>query len=216
MCRFLHANIQLFSLLLLSPIVAQPLQEGHGLEGRSIAPVVDLGYAQYAGVIDIATGNTKFRGLRYAAPPTGMMPPPLLRSFDRLTWPIPGSLRWRAPQPPASMLGIQLANTEPPSCYNVPFSGQLQTNPYRNGTSRVTSGDAPRLDKRSAQLQSSEDCLFLKYSQLLFDHYVGVYGHNSVFTPGVNQTELLPVLVYIHGYVISTSLSAISVILAWH
>ena len=82
--RFLHAIIQLFSLLL-SSVVAQPLQEGHGLHARSNAPVVDLGYAQYAGVIDTATGNTEFRGLRYAAPPTGMTPSPLLhRLFDRL------------------------------------------------------------------------------------------------------------------------------------
>ncbi|RDL31136.1 Carboxylic ester hydrolase [Venustampulla echinocandica] len=43
---------------------------------------VDLGYAIYKGVEDSATGLTTFKGIRYAAPPTG-------------------SLRWQAPQTPA-------------------------------------------------------------------------------------------------------------------
>ena len=43
------------------------------LEARSNAPVVDVGYAQYAGVIDTTTGNTEFLGIRYAAPPTGTL-----------------------------------------------------------------------------------------------------------------------------------------------
>jgi hypothetical protein len=35
------------------------------------APVVDLGYAQYEGVVDTDLDVTKFLGIRYAAPPTG-------------------------------------------------------------------------------------------------------------------------------------------------
>ena len=35
------------------------------------APVVDLGYAQYEGVVDTKLNITVFRGIRYAAPPTG-------------------------------------------------------------------------------------------------------------------------------------------------
>ncbi|KAF8344962.1 alpha beta-hydrolase [Amanita rubescens] len=165
--RFIHAYVQLSGLLLsLSAISAQPLQEGLGLEARSTnVPIVDLGYAKYAGVINPTTGNSEFLGMRYAAPPTG-------------------SLRWRAPQPPASTSGVQFANTQPPICYNIQSGfGLAPTNPYINESSQVAAGNATsRLDKRSAQLQSSEDCLFL-----------------NVFTPSVNETELLPVLVYIHG-----------------
>lgn len=35
------------------------------------APIVDLGYAQYQGVVDAALNITNFLGIRYAAPPTG-------------------------------------------------------------------------------------------------------------------------------------------------
>ena len=74
MTRFLHAYIQLSGLL---------LSLSTGLEARSTnAPIVDLGYAQYAGVINPTTGNVEFLGMRYAAPPTGTVPPspsPLFR-----------------------------------------------------------------------------------------------------------------------------------------
>lgn len=35
-------------------------------------PIVDLGYAQYQGVVNAELNITKFLGIRYAAPPTGM------------------------------------------------------------------------------------------------------------------------------------------------
>jgi hypothetical protein len=35
------------------------------------APVVDLGYAQYQGIVDTKLNITAFLGIRYAAPPTG-------------------------------------------------------------------------------------------------------------------------------------------------
>jgi hypothetical protein len=35
------------------------------------APVVDLGYAQYQGVVDTKLNITAFRGIRYVTPPTG-------------------------------------------------------------------------------------------------------------------------------------------------
>lgn len=35
------------------------------------APIVDLGYAQYQGTVDVTLNITTYRGLRYAAPPTG-------------------------------------------------------------------------------------------------------------------------------------------------
>lgn len=114
---------------------------------------------------------------------------------------VTGSLRWRAPQPPASTSGVQLANTEAPSCYNLQSGyGLAPTNPYRNESSQVVTANS-RLDERSAQVQSSEDCLFLKYNQSFFDYCKSSYMPDRVFTPGVNQTEPLPVLVYIHGCV---------------
>ncbi|KAF5352251.1 hypothetical protein D9757_012516 [Collybiopsis confluens] len=59
--------------------------------------VVDVDYAQYEGIFDPNTNVTNFFGIRYAAPPTGQ-------------------LRFRAPQPPAHVEGIQVADTEPPEC----------------------------------------------------------------------------------------------------
>ena len=79
MRRFLLAYIQCFGLsLTFSSTFARPSEQVLVLEARSNAPVVDVGYAQYAGVIDTTTGNTEFLGIRYAAPPTGTLcrPPP--------------------------------------------------------------------------------------------------------------------------------------------
>ncbi|KAJ6451953.1 Alpha/Beta hydrolase protein [Mycena sanguinolenta] len=60
-------------------------------------PVVDLGYAQYEGVVDIDLDITKFLGMRYAAAPTG-------------------NLRWRMPTAPSTVDGIQQASTGPTQC----------------------------------------------------------------------------------------------------
>src|SRR6266576_2262244 len=75
---------------------------------------------------------------------------------------VSGRLRWRAPQPPATTLGVQFANAEAPSCYNIQSGyGLAPSNPYRNESSQ---GNAtPHFDERTAQLQLSEDCLFLEY-----------------------------------------------------
>jgi hypothetical protein len=40
-------------------------------------PVVDLGYARYQGVVDTTLDITAFRGIRYAAAPTGKHEHPL-------------------------------------------------------------------------------------------------------------------------------------------
>ncbi|KAF7365090.1 Carboxylic ester hydrolase [Mycena venus] len=63
----------------------------------STAPVVDLGYARYQGVVDAKLNITTFRGIRYAAPPTG-------------------TSRWQAPSPPSKVAGIQQAVDDPPQC----------------------------------------------------------------------------------------------------
>ncbi|KAL8804443.1 MAG: hypothetical protein Q9182_002548 [Xanthomendoza sp. 2 TL-2023] len=62
------------------------------------APVVDLGYERYQGVADVTTGLNTFRGIRFAAPPTG-------------------SMRWQAPAAPKMNRDPLLpAKTLPPRC----------------------------------------------------------------------------------------------------
>ncbi|KAJ6585078.1 alpha beta-hydrolase [Mycena capillaripes] len=75
----------------------------------STAPVVDLGYAKYQGVVDSKLNITAFRGIRYAAPPTG-------------------HLRWKVPAPPSKVEGIQQAFNDPPQCFQGAFGASL-TNP---------------------------------------------------------------------------------------
>ncbi|KAF7365113.1 Carboxylic ester hydrolase [Mycena venus] len=59
-------------------------------------PLVDLGYAQYQGVVDTKPDITAFKGIRYAAPPTG-------------------SLRFQAPAPPSKVAEVQQAFNDPPA-----------------------------------------------------------------------------------------------------
>ncbi|KAJ7819378.1 Alpha/Beta hydrolase protein [Mycena olivaceomarginata] len=73
-------------------------------------PVVDLGYAQYEGAVDSQFNITSFRGIRYAAPPTG-------------------ALRFQAPAPPSKVAGIQQAFNDPPQRYQGVF-GASPTNPF--------------------------------------------------------------------------------------
>ncbi|KAJ7258056.1 Alpha/Beta hydrolase protein [Mycena haematopus] len=69
---------------------------------NAAAPVIDLGYAQYQGVVDPKLNITAFLGVRYAAPPTG-------------------PLRFQVPAPPSQVVGIQQAFTDPPQCYQGAF-----------------------------------------------------------------------------------------------
>ncbi|KAL0065729.1 hypothetical protein AAF712_007212 [Marasmius tenuissimus] len=118
---------------------------------QTAAPVVDLGYAQYQGVFDPNTNVTNYRGVRYAAPPTA-------------------DSRWRAPQPPANVSGVQQANLDPPPCLQA-SSGTSPTNPNSN-----------IVDKRQAS-PAGEDCLFL----------------NLAFPGAEVPSEGLPTVVWIHG-----------------
>ncbi|KAF8158910.1 alpha/beta-hydrolase [Mycena galopus ATCC 62051] len=74
------------------------------------APVVDLGYVQYQGVVDTELNITAFRGMRYAAPPIG-------------------PLRFQTPAPPSQIAGIQQAFDDPPQCYQGVF-GASSTSPF--------------------------------------------------------------------------------------
>ncbi|PPQ63569.1 hypothetical protein CVT24_004866 [Panaeolus cyanescens] len=134
------------------------------------AGVVDLGYAKYRGttVHDAIsnTNNTQFLGIRYAASPTG-------------------NLRFSAPQPPAFIPGITVADTDPPSCLQAgfglapvtPFRGLNASDPHIGGA--ISSRQL--IDRQSAA--ATEDCLFL-----------------NVFVPGnLGDKKNLPVVFWIHG-----------------
>ncbi|KAL0567354.1 hypothetical protein V5O48_014639 [Marasmius crinis-equi] len=118
---------------------------------QTTAPIIDLGYAQYQGVFDPNTNVTNFRGVRYAAAPTG-------------------DLRWRAPQTPSSVSGVQQATTDPAPCPQA-SNGVSPTNPNENS-----------LEKRQAPTES-EDCLFL----------------NVAFPGSDIPAQGLPTVVWIHG-----------------
>ncbi|KAJ7077232.1 Alpha/Beta hydrolase protein [Mycena epipterygia] len=114
------------------------------------APIVDLGYAQYQGIVDTASNITNFLGIRYAAPPLG-------------------DLRFRAPQPPTNMSGVQQATTEPNECFQA-SDGVSATNPLKS---------------RAAEIIATEDCLFLNVH----------YPSNAAGKP----IGGLPTIVWIHG-----------------
>ncbi|KAH7908532.1 Alpha/Beta hydrolase protein [Hygrophoropsis aurantiaca] len=116
------------------------------------APTVDLGYASYQGAVDTTTNITSFLGIRYAAPPIG-------------------DLRWQAPQPPATVSGVQQATTQPNECYQAP-TGNSSTNPFI-------------MSKRA--VVESEDCLFLN-----------VYTPGDSVS-AASSGDGLPVVVWIHG-----------------
>ncbi|KAJ7125538.1 Alpha/Beta hydrolase protein [Mycena crocata] len=114
------------------------------------APVIDLGYAQYQGTVNTANNITNFLGIRYAAAPLG-------------------ALRFRGPQAPANVSGIQQATVQPNNCFQA-SSGASPTNP---------------LESRATQVVATEDCLFLNV----------YYPSDGVGSP----LEHLPTLVWIHG-----------------
>ncbi|KAF8144537.1 Alpha/Beta hydrolase protein [Mycena galopus ATCC 62051] len=86
-------------------------------------PIIDLGYASYQGTVS-AANVSHFLGIRYAAAPLG-------------------DLRFRAPQPPESICGLQQASSVPARCFQAWF-GSSSINPLE-----------------SRAVTSSEDCLFL-------------------------------------------------------
>ncbi|KAJ8496645.1 hypothetical protein ONZ45_g12370 [Pleurotus djamor] len=114
------------------------------------SPVVDLGYARYKGAYNSTADVSHYLGIRFAAPPIG-------------------NLRWRAPQPPPTLRGIQHASAEPPQCPQAPM-GAAATNTY------------PRPILRS-DIPDTEDCLYL----------------NVFMPGASVPKRKLPVLVWIHG-----------------
>jgi len=97
--------------------------------------IVDLGYAQYQGIISSADNQTQFLGMRYAAPPIG-------------------DFRFRAPAPPVNVSGqgVQQASAEGPRCLQT-SNGRAPSSPFPlNSTT---------WNKRSGAAADSEDCLYL-------------------------------------------------------
>ncbi|KAJ7149255.1 Alpha/Beta hydrolase protein [Mycena crocata] len=115
-----------------------------------VAPIVDLGYAQYQGAVS-ATNITHFLGIRYTAAPLG-------------------DLRFRAPQPPAIVPGVQDATVQPNQCFQT-SKGLSPTNPLET--------------RAAAEVGSVEDCLFLNV----------YHPSDAIGTP----VKDLPVIVFIHG-----------------
>jgi len=118
--------------------------------GAQTSPIVNLGYAQYQGAVNTANNISHFLGIRYAAAPLG-------------------DFRFRAPQPPVNMTGIQPATAEPNECLQAP-TGQSATNP---------------LETRASEIVQTEDCLFLNV----------YYPSNGAGVPSAG----LPTVVWIHG-----------------
>ena len=132
-------------------------------------PIVDLTYAQYQGVPTLDPINnesiTHFLGIRYAAAPTGKAFPRFslfiirLLLYTRQT----GSRRFREPQVPSYTPGVQLASKQPPECFQAPGFGNAPKTPFRNAVPNTS--PTRRFETRSVssnELESSEDCLFLK------------------------------------------------------
>ncbi|KAF7424779.1 hypothetical protein PC9H_010090 [Pleurotus ostreatus] len=115
------------------------------------APVVDVGNAQYQGTVNAKNNISTYFGIRYAAAPVG-------------------DLRFRAPQSPPALAGVQQATTKPPLCLQA-SSGRSPTNPN------------PKSSLSARAVQAHEDCLFL----------------NVHFPGSTIPTCRLPVIVWIHG-----------------
>ncbi|KAF7375433.1 COesterase domain-containing protein [Mycena sanguinolenta] len=131
--------------------IAGTLLLATSLAGAQNSPIVDLGYAQYQGAVNPANNITHFLGIRYAAAPLE-------------------NLRFRAPQPPANMTGVQQATAQPNECFQAGNGGVSPTNPF---------------ETRATQIIDTEDCLFLNV----------YYPSNAAGTPPSD----LPTLVWIHG-----------------
>jgi carboxylesterase type B len=128
--------------------------------------IVNLTYAKYQGVSTLDSVNnesiTQFLGIRYAAAPTGKVFFPYFVSFIPLQK--TGPLRFREPQLPPYMPGVQLANKQPSDCIQA-GEGTAPKTPFRNAVPNTSPAGTRRLETlsdRLTELEGSEDCLFLK------------------------------------------------------
>ncbi|KAF7335501.1 Carboxylic ester hydrolase [Mycena venus] len=124
------------------------------MASTTATPVVDLGYSQYQGSVNATTKIATFLGIRFAAAPLG-------------------DLRFRAPQAPENITGVQEATTQPNQCFQA-GSGTSPTNP---------------LEARAVDVATSEDCLFLSVS----------LAYTTQVTQKAFRLAHSPVIVWIHG-----------------
>ncbi|TFK27821.1 cephalosporin esterase [Coprinopsis marcescibilis] len=156
-----------------SAIFLAIIQQGQCEDSPHI--LVDVGYTKYQGLVNLATGNTEFLGIRYAAPPLG-------------------NLRWRQPQVPQYVEEVQLANIQPKQCFQA-FPGTSPPPPFKFqlldldtvAVNVANVSDSPQpLEPGPPENSMTEDCLFL-----------------NVYSPGGNWTttsgQKRPVVVWIHG-----------------
>ena len=177
------------ALQILSVFIHLSISSSLPTSGPPAQPIASLGYATYSGVpfFDAVTNttNTNFLGIRYAAPPTG-------------------SLRWAAPQPPRTTMGVQKAAEQPVQCWQASIGAATKT-PFRdastNGTMSVRGMEEL---KHRATPDASEDCLFLKYFPFFTSREewttYQIATLVSVFVPGeLGSKKGLPVVFWIHG-----------------
>jgi para-nitrobenzyl esterase len=100
--------LSLFCAVLVAVAIVSSTANG-GVARRSDSPVVITDSGIVRGLA--AGGGYVFRGLPYAAPPTG-------------------ALRWRPPQPPKSWKGVRDATTFAPTCPQVLDSGEAGPGPF--------------------------------------------------------------------------------------
>ncbi|KAF9018592.1 cephalosporin esterase [Hymenopellis radicata] len=121
-------------------LLAFCLLVAQGSWAQDASPIVDLGYAKYQGAFSSSTNITRFRGIRYAAPPIG-------------------ALRWREPQAPVEMSEVQNATMFGPAC-PATNNGVSDTNPYKGGNVSVAPATSSKVKRDDAD-GISEDCLSL-------------------------------------------------------
>ena len=102
MARAVQTITKILLLFSASHATARPVSDA---QQRDETPAVDLGYASYTGYHDATLDLDYFKGIRYAAPPTGQN-------------------RWMKPQtPPKSDAPIALNENWPPICPQAPPGG---------------------------------------------------------------------------------------------
>lgn len=122
------------------------------LAATSQVPIIDLGYAKYQGFYNETSNVTSYEGLRYAATTSGMRI--ITIRIQNLLIAVLGYNRWRAPQPPIPVEGVQQATVHPQQCPQYVSNGLtpiLPSDPVSNiAVGKRDEGSDP------------EDCLTLK------------------------------------------------------
>ena len=121
------------------------------------APIIDLSYAKYQGYFDAQTNITSFLSIRYAAPPVGEYPRPLIvrTTLVMLILP-PRKPEISSTSATSPRIWCTTCEQNPNMCYQTSFGASMTApiSPYGH-------------DKRQSMTPAaSEDCLFLKYVAL--------------------------------------------------